>query len=551
MPLARIFTRNPEGTADLSGQLRQQGYTVEVARPDETNLAPADLEIEFEVCERADVLHRAADLAAELDADVAVSPGVLKPAVEPSPEPGISLQPAPEPVTENVVELKSQPSMKDEREREFEAAFAPVIEMPAAMQSSPEVVDVPVMEHEPMPPVAFLDEPAAPQPMAMPELPERFPAPVIFHEARVHEPRGADPMPYLAQLTPFSTPATRSEEQPQAAADRKIEPSQIQLRGKKVLQDGAKAAAQAWASALALASSTTASVRDHFEEYKKRSQVRSAEARAQHAARLLDLEQRRAEAQQRASELEAAREAAAARLLELVRQRDPGLPKEGLPKESLPKESLPQEPWRDATAVERRVPAQRQPSQSMYEPMPNNGVRRREAPIAAQMQERARSAVTASPIELWRKVNPPLRAVLAGAGVMTALFIMWIVLGLFHSGTPMANPANHASNGVTVKTGGVTVQAGAARPQAAQPQAVPQTQAKPQPGHGANAPTQAATTVAKPSPRAQRAHLAAQQSEQEIGDDVVVRHFSRPVPTQKPKQAGQQAGLKQFSDLEN
>ena len=60
MPLARIFTRNPEGTADLSGQLRQQGYTVEVARPDQTNLAPADLEIEFEVCERADVLHRAA-----------------------------------------------------------------------------------------------------------------------------------------------------------------------------------------------------------------------------------------------------------------------------------------------------------------------------------------------------------------------------------------------------------------------------------------------------------------------------------------------------------
>lgn len=566
MPLARIFTRNPEGTADLSGQLRQQGYTVEVARPDQTNLAPADLEIEFEVCERADVLHRAADLAAELDADVAVSPGVLKPAVQPSPEPGISLHPAPEPVTENVVELKAQPAvaqppLADEREREFEAAFAPVIEMPAAMQASPEVVDVPVMEHEPMPPVAFLDEPAAPQPVAMPELPERFAAPVTFHApgvdhaAPVHEPRGADPMPYLAQLTPFSTPATRTEEQPQAAADRQVEPSQIQLRGKKVLQDGAKVAAQAWASALALASSTTASVRDHFEEYKKRAQVRSAEARAQHAARLLDLEQRRAEAQQRASELEAAREAAAARLLELVRQRDPGLPKEGLPKESLPKETLPaegfpQEPWRDATAVERRVAAQRQPSPNMYQPRPNNGDRRREAPMAAQTPEpeRTRFAVIASPIELWRKVNPPLRAVLAGAAVVTAFVIMGIVMGLIHSGTPLANPANHASNGVTVQTGGVTVQAGAARPQ---PAAVPQTQAKPQPGHGANAPAQAATTMTKPSPRVQRAHLAAQQSEQQIGDDVVVRHFSRPVPTQKPKQAGQQAGLKQFSDLEN
>jgi hypothetical protein len=554
MPLARIFTRNPEGTADLSGQLRQQGYTVEVARPDETNLAPADLEIEFEVCERADVLHRAADLAAELDADVAVSPGVLKPAAQPSPEPSISLQPAPEPVTENVVELKSQPSIRDEREREFEAAFAPVIEMPAAMQASPEVVDVPVMEHEPMPPVAFLDEPAAPH-VAMPE---RFPGPIHethVHEAPVHEPRSADPMPYLAQLTPFSTPATRTEEQPQATAERKIEPSQIQLRGKKVLQDGAKAAAQAWASALALASSTTASVRDRFEEYKKRAQVRSAEARAQHAARLLDLEQRRAEAQQRASELEAAREAAAARLMELVRQRDPGLLKQSLPKESfaddgLPPESLPQEPWRGATPVERRAPAQR-PSQSMYEPMTNNGGRH-EAPVAVQTQEpaqkRTRSAVTTSPIELWRKVNPPWRPVLAGAAVVTAFVIMGIVLGLIHSGTPLANPANHASNGVTVKTGGVTVQAGAARPQ---PAAVPQTQAKPQPGHSANAPAQAATTVAKPSPRAQRAHLAPQQSEQEIGDDVVVRHFSRPVPTQKPKQAGQQAGLKQFSDLEN
>jgi len=78
MPLARILTRNPERTADLSSQLKQQGYSVEVARPDQTNLAPADLEIEFEVCERADVLDRAADLATELGADVAVAPVFCK-----------------------------------------------------------------------------------------------------------------------------------------------------------------------------------------------------------------------------------------------------------------------------------------------------------------------------------------------------------------------------------------------------------------------------------------------------------------------------------------
>ena len=87
MPLARILTRNPERTADLSSQLKQQGYSVEVARPDQTNLAPADLEIEFEVCERADVLDRAADLATELGADVAVAPGVLQMAPKPAAEP--------------------------------------------------------------------------------------------------------------------------------------------------------------------------------------------------------------------------------------------------------------------------------------------------------------------------------------------------------------------------------------------------------------------------------------------------------------------------------
>src|SRR3954462_7577243 len=87
MPLARILTRNPERTADLSSQLKQQGYSVEVARPDQTNLTPADLEIEFEVCERADVLDRAADLATELGADVAVAPGVLQMAPKPAAEP--------------------------------------------------------------------------------------------------------------------------------------------------------------------------------------------------------------------------------------------------------------------------------------------------------------------------------------------------------------------------------------------------------------------------------------------------------------------------------
>lgn len=539
MPLARILTRNPERTADLSSQLQQQGYSVEVTRPDQANLAPADLEIEFEICERADVLDRAADLAGELGADIAVAPGVLQMAAKPVTQPIMAERPVakpivPEPImaeakAENVVELKSHPAVEHDPERDFEAAFAPVIEMPAAAQASPEVIEVPVMEQEPMPPVAFMEESPALGPIAA--------APVGFSEPA----RAADPMPYLAQLTPFSIPAARAEEEHQTIAPpvRPQEPPQIEVRGRKVLQDGARIAAQSWAGALALAASTTASVRDHFEEYKKRAQVRSAEARAAHAARLLDLEQRRAEAHQRAAELEVAREQAAARLIELVRQRDPGLPPERSG------ESMP---------LEQSAPVPSQASQSVYERPPVQDRRRDVPPVAASKREpvtkSARAAVAATPIELWRGINPPLRAVLTGAAAVSALFIMGIALGLFQSRPPRASTPNRASTGVSVQTGGVTVQAAPAKSQAAQPVAA-MPQAKPQPGQPVLSKQAQAANVAKPSPRVGQTHLVAQQSEKQIGDDVVIRHFSRPLPTQKPKQAGQQAGLKHFSDMEN
>ena len=328
-----------------------------------------------------------------------------------------------------------------------------------------------------------------------------------------------------------------------APVARREDHPEIPERGKKILQDGARVAAQTWADALGLAASTRASVRDHFAEYRKRAQVRSAEARAEHAARLLDLEQRRAEAHQRAAELELAREQAAARLMELVRQREPGLPPERV------RESMPFEPV---------VPAQSQPSSSYYQRPPAQE-RRRETPTGAASRREpvvrtARTAVTATPIQLWRSIHPPLRPILTGAAAVTALFIVGIALGVFHSSPPpMASTTTHPTNGVTVKTGvqngGVTLQAGSAKAQTAQPTA-PTAQAKPQPGQTAQH-TQPAATAAKPSPAMRQTHLVADQSEKQIGDDVVIRHYSRPVPTQKPKQSGQQAGLKHFSDLEN
>jgi hypothetical protein len=552
MPLARIFTRYPERTADLSGQLKQQGYQVEVASPDQSQLPPADLEIEFEICERADVLDRAANLATELGADIAVAPGVLQIASKPVAQPPLEQIAAPvmpEPLSGETTPFKPQAAAAHDPEREFEAAFAPVIEMPAAMEA-PEVgvIDIPVMEHEPLPPVAFLDEPAAAEPVVRMEMPVRVSAaPAAFSELV----RPADPMPYLAQLTPFGTRANRAE-QPLQSNKRDARPQEappVAVRRKKVLEDGARIAAQSWAGALGLAASTSAAVRDHFQEYKKRAQVRSAEARAQHAARLLDLEQRRADAQRRADELAIAREQAAARLMELVRQRDPGLPKETRASES-------QQLERAFAPVAPVVPIPTQPPQSVYARMQDQKKedRGREAvPPAAPLRDPAwkpARALTATPIELWRNINPPLRAVLTGAAAISALFIMGIALGLFHSKAPLASTANPnpANNGVTVQTGGVTVPAGTARPQSTQPVASTQAQAKPQPGQPV-ASQQVQTRTTKPSPRVTR--LVAEQSEKQIGDDVVIRHYSRPVPTHKPKQAGQQAGLKHFSDLDN
>ena len=403
-----------------------------------------------------------------------------------------------------------------------------------------------------MPPVAFLEESPAVEPIAA--------APMAEHELKLstlkrirgtcccsadHFPepaRSADPMPYLAQLTPFSGRTNRTDaeheerKQNAAPAARRQDHSQIPERGKKVLQDGARVAAQTWAGALALAASTRASVRDHFEEYRKRAQVRSAEARAEHAARLLDLEQRRAEAHQRAAELELAREQAAARLMELVRQREPGLPPERV------REQMPFEPV---------APAQSQ-IQSYYQRPPAQDRRREAPPVAAPKPEpsvrSARAAITATPMELWRSIHPPLRPILTGAAAVTALFIMGIALGVFHSSRPpLASTATHPSNGVTLQTGaqtgGVTVQAGPAKAAAAQPP-LSTPQAKPQPGQPAQ--TQSAGTVAKPSPRVRQTHLVAEQSEKQIGDDVVIRHYSRPVPTQKPKQIWPAGGIETF-----
>jgi hypothetical protein len=83
MPLARILTFDPDAAADFAQQLQQLGFQVEVVNPNEQQVAPADLEIEFAVCDQQQVLGRASAIAAELQAQVIVFPGAVPPLPKP------------------------------------------------------------------------------------------------------------------------------------------------------------------------------------------------------------------------------------------------------------------------------------------------------------------------------------------------------------------------------------------------------------------------------------------------------------------------------------
>lgn len=77
MALARILTLNPEDANVFARQLRQLGFEVEVVNPNEPQPGPADLEIEFAICDQQEVLGRASAIAAQLQAEVVVFPGAI------------------------------------------------------------------------------------------------------------------------------------------------------------------------------------------------------------------------------------------------------------------------------------------------------------------------------------------------------------------------------------------------------------------------------------------------------------------------------------------
>ncbi|MGH9569547.1 MAG: hypothetical protein ACRD4F_07895, partial [Candidatus Angelobacter sp.] len=232
-----------------------------------------------------------------------------------------------------------------------------------------------------------------------------------------------------------------------------------------------------------------------------------AEARATRQQRLLDLEKRRMLAEERASELEAARQAAAVRLQQLLRERSGALPPQA----------------HEAIAAE--SPA-----------IGRNG-----------KQPLPKSSFLRTHLMMWlgHRYSPHLEAILTGVAAVIALFALGLAISSFRPRAALSNSLDQpsSSHGVTLQTGGVTVKTGpeANAPAVPRPSPLVRSQADPplaeRTGAGSDVtvrhfPTKAGRNVPVP-------------------EDVTIRHFRhQPKPAAAAKSPAQ-AGLRHISDMDN
>lgn len=531
MPLARILTRYPEQATTLSEELRHHGYTVEFSSPGLTTKTPADLEIDFELCAEQDALSRASELAEKFDADVAVSPGALDLSEK-------RIAPAEAVVAERdrmAVNHASDETMALEPLAETHGTTPDTVEFPAAFKEAEVTLPANVLS-EPAPEVDAHAMSAEPQQAVEPEwsdvseLPAGVPrepasAPVVqpwqqaHYESPVEEPIARA----NAALDDEINIAHAGVETREAAPERRNESMAEPQKSAATLHGAAVAGGELWAKTRDLSEGFWASARQVAAEYREGLRVRRAESRAERAHKLLELEKRRTMAEERAAELEAAREVAAARLQQLLRERG------GLT------QTQPVPPRRPAVAP-------------VVASEPRTPITQR---LGAFVQ-RVRTP-------LARAYRPQMEAALMGVAAACALFVLGLAVASFHAKPAISSSLNvpnagaSKANGVTVQTGGVTIKP--TQPSSTNSASTAQT--------AASAPKPA---VAKPAPgvtSAQRASDASGGSDVTVrhvstrpsprsgtNSDVVIRHFNAPAPP-KPAQTPAQAGLKHISDLDN
>lgn len=474
MPLARILTRFPEQAGALSQELRQHGYTVEFSSPELAGKPPADLEIDFEICAEPDAVSRAAELADQFHADVAISPGVLQ-----------------------GQELRQEAELPLPAE-----SLPPAVEPPVAFQAPTAQKSEPVWEPEPLPATM---ETATSEEMGhqnvVPIRGQSLEAPPASQRTALED--------EFDLVKAAATDATREGSNGEETATELM--ARIGEKSTTLLHAASVAGQQALETASGWAHDFWLTARRLGQEGRARLDARRNEWKAQHQQRLLDLEKERVLAQERAAELEAAREAAALRLQELLRERG------GLT------EAQPVPPQKMATSA---------------------------AATSA--------ATTASASDWLRRVRipfpsaqgPQMQAVLMGVSAACLLFVVGLAVASFHGRPAISNSihetgaAQPAYKGVTVQSGGVTVQAGAAAPATTRPSRVLQAEAqKPATGQG----SRSSDVTIHNFPAARKPSPVRRGNSEHIGDDVTIRHFSAEVNAHSVPRAE----LKHFSDLNN
>jgi len=502
MPLARILTRFPEQADALSQELRQHGYTVEFSSPELAGKSPADLEIDFEVCAEPDALSRASELADQLHADVAVSPGILdKPVVE-RVEAAQLEQPEPVERPDNVLPFVS-PAQSRQPEITQEEVEAEILSHEANIpESSP--VPEPIWEPEPMPSASEVS------------LPRDLLADPAVPGSESHEPVHARANTAFDDEIDLVRAAVPDTEEGESATELLARAGQ---RSATVLHAAGTASREFWGTIRGWGRAFQTHAKEWMERGREQVNLRREEIKMQRAQKAQEDERRRVLEQERAAELEAAREAAALRLQELLRERG------GL------------------------TEAQPAPPQKSAAPMPLPAAPVAENPVLGLFSRRIK-------IPFSRTYRPQLEAVLMGVAAACCFFVLGLAVASFHARPAISNTIQQPNQpkpeyqGVTVQGGGVTVQAGAA----AAPPLKPGSQTRPSPTESSKSEQASATSRAKdvtvrnfPASRKQVARH--QGNNERIGDDVVIRHFGTAVST--PVKAAPQAELKHYSDMDN
>lgn len=542
MPLARILTRNPEQAGALSNELRQHGYTVEFSNPESAGKPPADLEIDFEICAEPDALSRAAELADNLHTDVAVSPGVL---VMPKP-----VTPVAEELDENPAEqvtagsfarnndvtvqgppLAALEEIAPVEERVLEAE--PVEPMPLAAMKNVSEMDADLPASTALEEVKYAQEPQMHDPeihdsrvdgsqmeeeTAIPEV--TLPADMLAESVEEQHPHSF--------MQPAATAFDDEVEIARAASPSHTDPGEknqfLAHAGEKsaaALESATDAGKEIWSAARERTQDLWMTVRERSAEYRERLRVMRAEREAERQYKLLQLEKRRESAEQRAVELEGARQAAAARLQALLRERG---------------------------ALTEAQPA---PPQRIEVPVVITPAPRAEKPAWRRVFQHK---IT---IPFSRTYRPEVEAVLMGVAAACAFVVLGLAVASFHARPAISGsfkqPATSA-NGVTVQSGGVTLKAGTPATPVSQRVAQPapvRTQAVAQkPAPAVHQPAESDVTV-RHFPTAAKPNPARESGSKNVADDVVIRHFGTQQVTPPAQQTAPQAGLKHYSDLDN